>query len=236
MDASSGGEHQSSTHESRDSRIKRSHKPSRYKPSRQPGDSMSSKMASSKTAQSRMGKGGHAKQPPLQEQQAAAAVVIRDEFGNDVTPRSLIADAKAAAAKTLEVSDSVSESQSSAFDSKPGAPGLSSMGSDGDTVGGMKTPELDEASASENEGGVDIKPAAAKAEVAAPEPAAVVEALTEAQLDELVTLELSETETIWLLDIPSTCVAMDSPAAANVQTANAAYDELLEKRKTMADM
>ena len=61
--------------------------------------------------------------------------------------------------------------------------------------------------------------------------------LTAEELESLVTLELTETETFFLLDMPGSSVGMDDPAELEaVKAMNAAYDELLEKRNTMADM
>lgn len=198
---------------------------------RQPGDSVSGKVPTSKApGQSRAVKKPH--QQGAGEHQSSG-VVVRDDQGFDVTPRSLLANAPPAAPLANE---SASESQSSAFDSafgKGGTANMSSIGSDGE-IGGMKTPDLDEASASETEG-ADAEPKRKEAPAVEAEPAKPV-VLTEEQLDAPVTFELRETETFWLLDMPGTCVAMDSPAAGAVQAQNAAYDELLAKRKTMADM
>lgn len=41
-----------------------------------------------------------------------------------------------------------------------------------------------------------------------------------------VNIVLKETETIWILDIPGTCVALDSDEAELVKTKNEAYKEV----------
>ena len=41
-----------------------------------------------------------------------------------------------------------------------------------------------------------------------------------------VDIILKETETIWILDIPGTCVALDSDEAELVKTKNEAYKEV----------
>ena len=51
-----------------------------------------------------------------------------------------------------------------------------------------------------------------------------------------VELTLVETETFFLLDEPGSAVGLDAPDMENVKAMNAAYEELLEKRSTMADM
>jgi hypothetical protein len=50
--------------------------------------------------------------------------------------------------------------------------------------------------------------------------------LTDEELDRQVTLVLSETETIWLLDVPSSSVNLDSNEAPAVRAANARYTEV----------
>lgn len=60
--------------------------------------------------------------------------------------------------------------------------------------------------------------------------------LTEADLDEYVPIELKETETFWLFDLPGSCVAMDSVSAGAVKERNDAYEALLKKREDMADL
>ena len=157
--------------------------------------------------------------------------------GLDVTPRPLVpVPNQAGVAKVEKDGESGSESQSSAaFDAVLGGRGGSNIGSD-DGMSGTE-PEASDAEAD--------APAAAKqgaaaatggggAVASAPED---VKTLTAEELESLVTLELTETETFFLLDMPGSSVGMDDPAELEaVKAMNAAYDELLEKRNTMADM
>jgi len=61
-------------------------------------------------------------------------------------------------------------------------------------------------------------------------PTFVREELTEADLDKMVHLTLSETDTIWMLDFPGTCVAGDSEIAEEIKEKNQRYEELLKNR------
>ena len=173
----------------------------------------------------------------IPEHGTVAPVVIRDEFGHDVTPRSLLPPAQATVTKASGADQSGSESQSSAFESAfgKGGAGMSSLGSESE-VGGMPKAalELDEASVSDAEGEelVRSKPAPAAAPTAEP----AEKPLTDEDLDALVTFTLSETDTFFLLDIAGTAVGADYAEAEAVKQANAEYDELLNKRDTMADM
>ncbi|XP_064387275.1 dynein axonemal intermediate chain 4-like isoform X2 [Halichondria panicea] len=54
--------------------------------------------------------------------------------------------------------------------------------------------------------------------------------LTEINLDLDVTITLSETKTIWMLDIPGTCVALDSPESDEVKRLNESYRKLVGTR------
>lgn len=56
------------------------------------------------------------------------------------------------------------------------------------------------------------------------------EELTETDLDRTVTLELTETETIWLLDMPGVCVSSESEEAQTVRDNNNKYKELQKSR------
>ena len=202
--------------------------------SRRPGESGTSKTGVSRTGKSTAGRGSTLGK--TNERQSSEPPVFLD--GLDVTPRSLISAAQQAVGKTFDGSESGSH-QSSAVESgfgKGGAAGISSIGSD-DGMGGGKTPELQDASASEVEGAesaVSSKPKAATPAAAEETPAPA--ALTAAELESYVSFELSETETFFLLDMPGECVALDSPEIEGVKAQNAAYDTLLEKRVTMADM
>ena len=177
------------------------------------------------------------------EHPSGVPVVIVD--GVDVTPRALLPNATGsgkpgAGGDSEREGDSQSSSVvfESAFGTK-GAAGMSGIGSD-DGLSGSKTPEMgDDTSASEAEG-PDEGSAAAKPKTAAPAPdasaASAPEQLTEADLEAPVELTLVETETFFLLDEPGSAVGLDAPDMENVKAMNAAYEELLEKRSTMADM
>ena len=58
----------------------------------------------------------------------------------------------------------------------------------------------------------------------------VPETLSEDQLEAQVKIVLSETPTIFLLDLRGTAVASDSPEYPEVKTKNEAYEELLKNR------
>ena len=54
----------------------------------------------------------------------------------------------------------------------------------------------------------------------------IKEDLNESDLEKIVDLTLTETETIWLLDMPAICVSMESDEAAIVTKKNDAYSEV----------
>lgn len=54
----------------------------------------------------------------------------------------------------------------------------------------------------------------------------VKEVLAEGDLEKVVDLLLCETETIWMLDLPTICVAADSEEAASIQESNQKYKEV----------
>ncbi|XP_002733663.1 dynein axonemal intermediate chain 4-like [Saccoglossus kowalevskii] len=58
----------------------------------------------------------------------------------------------------------------------------------------------------------------------------VKEELTEDDLEKLVDITLSESDTIWLLDMPATCVSTESDEAAYVKEKIAKYNELVKSR------
>ena len=108
---------------------------SSVKPSRRGGDG-------SKNARSTMGsKSGIGKQG-IPEHGTVAPVVIRDEFGHDVTPRSLLPPAQATVTKASGADQSGSESQSSAFESAfgKGGAGMSSLGSESEVAARTQLP------------------------------------------------------------------------------------------------
>lgn len=52
------------------------------------------------------------------------------------------------------------------------------------------------------------------------------ETLTEDDLDKVVNLTLTETETIWLLDMPGTSVSNEAEEAAKIKKRNEEYQEV----------
>ena len=52
------------------------------------------------------------------------------------------------------------------------------------------------------------------------------EELTEEDLEKIVDVNLSETETIWLLDMPGICVSLESEEAPSVREQNTRYQEV----------
>ncbi|XP_067677855.1 dynein axonemal intermediate chain 4-like isoform X2 [Haliotis asinina] len=58
----------------------------------------------------------------------------------------------------------------------------------------------------------------------------VKEILTEMDLEKMVDLTLTETETIWLLDMPAVCVSLESDEADHVKMRNEQYQELVKSR------
>jgi len=215
-------------------RMKSSSKTASVKSSRPDRGSVSGKLAASK------GKQTKARAQSIPES-GPATIVVRDDLGNDVTPRSLLPSAPAIAKPPGGEAESGSN-QSSAFDSAfgKGGAGMSSMGSEGEVAGGMKTPEVsgDEASASE---AGEIAPSHLSAVESAAAPALAETApapkFTEAALENLVSFDLSETETFFLTPyMPGECVAMDATDADAVKAANLRYDALLANRVTMADL
>ena len=197
---------------------------SRFK-SRAPGQSV---MKGSKAGPStKVSQVGRAKNVP----EGPAVVVVRDETGKDVTPKSLLSGAQQVNPfKAMEEG-----SEQSSLEASKQASLLSSTGSaDGDSQRGAKGGiELDD-TVEAAPGDASFPPK--EAPKAAEEPAAAVEPLTEEQLEEGVVLELRETETFWLLELQGACVAMDSPAAPVVTAQNTAYEALLKARSDMADM
>ncbi|KAK2155931.1 hypothetical protein LSH36_226g00003 [Paralvinella palmiformis] len=58
----------------------------------------------------------------------------------------------------------------------------------------------------------------------------VIEDLMEEDLEKTVDIDLTETETIWLLDMPGVCVSLESEEAAAIREQNARYSELVKSR------
>ena len=58
----------------------------------------------------------------------------------------------------------------------------------------------------------------------------VEEDLKEDDLDKIVDLTLTETETIWLLDMPGVCVSTESEEAESVRKKNEAYQDVSRRK------
>ncbi|CAH1772344.1 unnamed protein product [Owenia fusiformis] len=58
----------------------------------------------------------------------------------------------------------------------------------------------------------------------------VKEELTESDLEKMVDIKLTETDTIWMLDMPGVCVPADSDEAVTVKEQNELYKELCKTR------
>ncbi|XP_022089217.1 WD repeat-containing protein 78-like [Acanthaster planci] len=56
------------------------------------------------------------------------------------------------------------------------------------------------------------------------------EVLTEEDLDKVVTVQLTETDTIWMLDLPAICLSAESDEAVKVKERNEKYKELCKSR------
>ena len=182
----------------------------------------------------KMSMAGRAKGVPGGEH-AAPLVIVRDELGHDVTPKSLLGSTAQLSFNPAMEETGGSTEQSSCSQSDKNAVGLnSSMGSvdgGGDSLLGRTNEKIDEDTVVAEQGDAFEAKEAPEAQEEA-----VVVSLSAAQLDEPVVMELRETDTFWLLELAGTCVAMDSPAAPIVSAQNAAYEALLKARGDMADM
>ena len=211
----------------------KSRAPPQSRVKRAPGQSV---MKGSKVGPStKMSMAGRAKGVPGGEH-SAPLVIVRDEMGNDVTPKSLLGSSAQLQPfnPAMEETGGSTEQSSSLETSKNGVGLNSSMGSvdgGGDSLLGRTSEKIDEDTVVAEQGDAFE---AKEAPEAQEEP--VVVRLSEAQLDEPVVMELRETDTFWLLELAGTCVAMDSPAAPIVSAQNAAYEALLKARGDMADM
>lgn len=211
----------------------KSRAPPQSRVKRAPGQSV---MKGSKVGPStKMSMAGRAKGVPGGEH-AAPLVIVRDEMGNDVTPKSLLGSSAQLQPfnPAMEETGGSTEQSSSLEMSKNGVGLNSSMGSvdgGGDSLLGRTSEKIDEDTVVAEQGDAFEAKEAPEAQEEA-----VVVRLSEAQLDEPVVMELRETDTFWLLELAGTCVAMDSPAAPIVSAQNAAYEALLKARGDMADM
>lgn len=224
---------------------------SRRYASRAPGLSISGRVSRSSRSHGGASKKGAAAGPQ--------PVVVRDAQGNDVTPRSLLsADVRAvptgadghpvgvptdaSAAPTASINASASACNSSAVSVAGGAnanvsANLFNMSSaDSDSEASTVSTAMAEDASKPLDGTPSQKAAAEAAKAAAASAAMAKQPLTEEELAMPQTIELHETETFWLLDIPGVSVAKDSPEAAVVMAQNEAYEALLRKRLDTADM
>tara|TARA_B100000795_G_scaffold251853_1_gene220965 strand:- start:279 stop:2624 length:2346 start_codon:yes stop_codon:yes gene_type:complete len=211
----------------------KSRAPPQSRAKRGPGQSV---MKGSKGGPStKMSMAGRAKGVPGGEH-AAPLVIVRDDLGNDVTPKSLLGSAAELHPFNPAMEETGgSNEQSSSLEASKNAVGLnSSMGSvdgGGDSLLGRTNEKIDEDTVVAEQGDAFEAKEAPEAQEEA-----VVVRLSATQLEEPVVMELRETETFWLLELAGTCVAMDSPAAPIVSAQNAAYEALLKARGDMADM
>ena len=173
-----------------------------------------------------------------------AHVVVRDSEGFDVTPKSLLTKPGAApqnlvvgGGAELEMLTSMSE----AVEQQPQqAPRVQTSHLD---TGVSESEDMAPMARGAHESSAifDGREASGVATVAAPSasapaPAAEQAPLTEEELKAPVTVELRETETIWLFSIAGSQVAMDSADAAATTEQNKAYEALLRARVDMSDM
>ncbi|KAM7433227.1 WD repeat-containing protein 78 [Porites harrisoni] len=167
-------------------------------------------------------------------------VQVFDDMGQDVTPRSL-----------LQIDPTVKRNQSNTFFTGGESIATPSVASEMTgqsfyaassasmyggfsrsvfgSVSGRSSPESVSEDLAEPSSGYRDKFAASLGDIQT-RPTLVREELTEADLDKMVHLSLCETETIWLLDFPGTCVAEDSEIADGIKEKNQRYDELLKNR------
>lgn len=171
--------------------------------------------------------------------QTKPPVQVFDDMGQDVTPKSL-----------LQIDPTVKRNQSNTFfggesiatpsvasemtgQSFYAASSASMYGgfsrSVFGSVSGRSSPESVSDDLAEPSSGYRDKFATSLGDIQT-RPTFVREELTEADLDKMVHLTLSETETIWMLDFPGTCVAEDNEIAESVKEKNQRYEELLKNR------
>lgn len=172
--------------------------------------------------------------------QTKPPVQVFDDMGQDVTPKSL-----------LQIDPTVKRNQSNTFFSGGESIATPSVASEMTgqsfyaassasmyggfsrsvfgSVSGRSSPESVSEDLAEPSSGYRDKFATSLGDIQT-RPTFVREELTEADLDKMVHLTLSETETIWMLDFPGTCVAEDNEIAESVKEKNQRYEELLKNR------
>lgn len=167
-----------------------------------------------------------------------APVQIFDDAGNDVTPQPLhFADPNQVKQKQSNLLTESSGgtptdlmSQASIYNTGTvtastfgGGPFTRSVFSQSYDTGSESMVEPDETDQSQ-----DITSAWAEIRRKRPE---VEDDLKEEDLEKIIDLTLTETETIWLLDMPGVCVSTESDEAASVQKQNEAYQDLVKNKQ-----
>lgn len=205
-----------------------------------------------RSSQSRSSR-GHGNSAKKSSNTGPQPVVVRDSQGNDVTPRSLLGgdtravpigadgqpvgvptDAGAAANASMSMAGQSAAVVGPNVNVSANLFNMSSAGSDSEQS--TASTGVAEDTSKPLDGTASGKAAAAAAEAVAEAAAAAARPLTEEELSMRSVIELCETETFWLLDVPGVSVAQDSADAAAVVKQNEAYEALLRKRLDTSDM
>lgn len=174
--------------------------------------------------------------------QAEKAVVkppvqVLDEAGNDVTPlpllhsdpsavkknqSNILADSSAGTPTDLMSQASIYNTGNVTASTFGGGPFTRSVfsASQGTTSDSMMGEDITEPSQDMSSAWAEIRHKREE----------VKETLTEDDLDKVVNLTLTETETIWLLDMPGTSVSNEAEEAAKIKKRNEEYQELKKNR------
>ncbi|XP_062586198.1 dynein axonemal intermediate chain 4-like isoform X3 [Saccostrea cucullata] len=164
-------------------------------------------------------------------------VQVLDEAGNDVTPlpllhsdpsavkknqSNILADSSAGTPTDLMSQASIYNTGNVTASTFGGGPFTRSVfsASQGTTSDSMMGEDITEPSQDMSSAWADIRHKREE----------VKETLTDADLEKIVDLTLTETETIWLLDMPGTSVSTESEEAAGVKKRNEEYLELKKTR------
>lgn len=172
--------------------------------------------------------------------QSKPPVQVFDDMGQDVTPKSL-----------LQVDPAVKRNQSNTFFTGGESIATPSVASEVTgqsfyaassasmyggfsrsvfgSVSGRSSPESVSEDLAEPSSGFRDKFATSLGDIQT-RPTFIREELTEKDLDKMVHITLTETDTIWMLDFPGTCVGEDNEIAESVKEKNQRYDELLKNR------
>ncbi|KAI8509554.1 WD repeat-containing protein 78 [Branchiostoma belcheri] len=167
-------------------------------------------------------------------------VVVLDDAGNDVTPQPLlIVDPNAPHHTQSKLfgqggTDSSSVGTASIYQTGTGTASVfgapfsrSVMGSVSRISGQSTATEQSFGDEISEAGSHDLAPGLSSIKTRREE---VKEILTEADLDRSVGIRLSESDTIWILDLVGTCVANDSENADTIRARNEKYKELCKNR------